>query len=272
MANVRAIKQRIRSAKNISQITRAMELVSAAKMRKAQQAALQSRPYSELLQHLVTMYYRQPNTDVNSQKSSHTNLVIIIATSKGLCGSLNTQLFRVLLKKDIFPSAKYITLGKKAKSFIIGSGGSLVADFTNQQTISAIAEMVTSSIQKSDYQKVYIAYNHFHSALKQEPKVELIWPLEPQNQKHSHYNPLIEPNINQVSEMLFEAYIENKILSAWLEAQASEHSARMFTMKQANDSAKSFISDLSLEYNAIRQSLITSEIADLVTSRLAISI
>ncbi|KKR71666.1 ATP synthase F1 subunit gamma [Candidatus Roizmanbacteria bacterium RIFCSPLOWO2_01_FULL_40_14] len=283
MATIRAIKGRIKSAKNISQITKAMQMVSAAKMRKAQEVARQGKPYREKIQEAVgelasridpTLHplLRMGNPDGKT-------MVVLISTNKGLCGGLNTSLFRNVLKwLSHADSAEFITLGKKGQRFVIRSGWDLSADFSEGQIIQSVApvtQLFVEGFLNGAYKEVYIIYNRFVSSLKQEPIMVPVLPLavpelgsQESEKQHIEWSEfIIEPSAREVLNQLLPHYVETLIRSAILEAEASEHSARMVAMKNATDNAKSLIGDLTLAYNRLRQENITTEIADIVTAR-----
>ncbi|KKR50020.1 MAG: ATP synthase gamma chain [Candidatus Levybacteria bacterium GW2011_GWA2_40_16] len=283
MATIRAIKGRIKSAKNISQITKAMQMVSAAKMKKAQEVARQGKPYREKIQEAVgelasridpTLHplLRMGNPDGKT-------MVVLISTNKGLCGGLNTSLFRNVLKwLSHADSAEFITLGKKGQRFVIRSGWDLSADFSEGQIIQSVApvtQLFVEGFLNGAYKEVYIIYNRFVSSLKQEPIMVPVLPLavpelgsQESEKQHIEWSEfIIEPSAREVLNQLLPHYVETLIRSAILEAEASEHSARMVAMKNATDNAKSLIGDLTLAYNRLRQENITTEIADIVTAR-----
>lgn len=272
MANLRNIKRRIKSAKNISQITHAMELVAASRMKKAQIAAINSRPYTQKLMEAVNELITNSNISTHPLKTPKTGprLIILFTTNKGLCGGLNTQLLKHHLSITT-PDCQYISIGKKGENFIIKTGKKLLADFSSHPNASAISELVQKEFLLSNYSEVFLVYNRFISSLKQSPTIEQLLPIKLQTDsaKTIPHNHLIEPNLTAVIDNLLSSFVENQIHHALLESQASEYSARMINMKQATDSAKDFIKNLTLEYNGARQSQITSEIADLVTARMS---
>ncbi|KKS23297.1 MAG: ATP synthase gamma chain [Microgenomates group bacterium GW2011_GWC1_41_8] len=258
-------------------------MVSAAKMRKAQEVARQGKPYREKIQEAVgelasridpTLHplLRMGNPDGKT-------MVVLISTNKGLCGGLNTSLFRNVLKwLSHADSAEFITLGKKGQRFVIRSGWDLSADFSEGQIIQSVApvtQLFVEGFLNGAYKEVYIIYNRFVSSLKQEPIMVPVLPLavpelgsQESEKQHIEWSEfIIEPSAREVLNQLLPHYVETLIRSAILEAEASEHSARMVAMKNATDNAKSLIGDLTLAYNRLRQENITTEIADIVTAR-----
>jgi len=282
MANIRLIKRRIRVAANISQITKAMEMVAASKMKKAQEAALASKPYAEKISQVVSGLAGKVKIDGEEfplfwqNLSSSKVLVVLISTNKGLCGGLNSNLFRYL--KNWLPKAEeadFITLGKKGKLFILRTGRKLIADFSENpflENVGAIINLVVSEYLKKEYREVWLVYNNFISILNQVPVRERILPIGALETRETDLTDiLIEPDVKSLLNALLPYYLELKVRKAIQEAIASEHSARMMAMKAAYDNALELISALTLEYNKMRQQLITYEIADIVTAREAIS-
>ena len=282
MANIRLIKSRIKSAKSISQITKEMELVSATKMRKAQQQALAGKLYAQKIRDMVFSLaartditnhplLQQPLTDTKKR------FIILVSTTKGLCGGLNITLFRSLMKGySSLDNLEFVTLGTKGTNFITQMYGVLKADFSNKvpfvDSVPALTQMLTDAFLSGSVCGVDIIYNEFLSALKQIPRIKTLLPLTlndlPDTEsKGTEF--LIEPSVPEVFEALLPHYLENQVRDAVLQADASEHSARMVAMRNATDNALSFMEELTLVYNKVRQEKITYEISDIVTARLA---
>lgn len=285
MASSRLIRGRIKSAKNIAQITKAMEMVSASKMRRAQALALSGKFYAQKIYDAV--YELAKGTDPKNHPlltrnlQSDKTLAILITTNKGLCGSLNTNLFRAALKW-FTPSPKFdfIVLGKKGESFVVRAQYRLMAAFglkeTFLSTVSPVISLAISEYLQGNYKEIMIVHNNFINALKQEPAKKTILPvgvagLVDADEEIDYSEFLIEPSSGELFEALLPHYLENQVREAILEAEASEHSARMMAMKNATDNASDLLKDLTLEYNKARQEKITSEISDMVTARMAFS-
>lgn len=282
MANIRLIKNRIKSAKSISQITKAMELVAASKMRKAQAAAAAGKLYAQKIRDMVGAL--SSRTDITNHpllsehKGGDSRLVIFISTNKGLCGGLNTNLFRFMLREysDI-DRCTFISLGKKGSHAIAQIRGELKADFSDRipfvDSVPAITDLFTAEYLGGSITGVDLVYNEFVSALKQVPVKKSILPLALEDIEDKKTLPsgefLIEPSIQEVFEVLLPHYLEIQVRDAVLQAEASEQSARMVAMHSATDNALSFMEDLTLLYNKARQEKITYEISDMVTARLA---
>lgn len=284
MASSRLIKRRIKSAKNIAQITKAMEMVAASKMKKAQNLAVSGKPYAQKIYEAVYELSKrcEEKLHILLQKNFTTDkvLVIVISTNKGLCGGMNTNLFRAVSKwfadKGRFD---FIAVGKRSESFILRSGRNLLATFGHDSKftdcVNAIIRMVVDEYVKQNYAEVIIVYNNFISALKQEPEKKRILPLgididnyEEKGNIFAEF--IIEPRSDLLLNSLIPHYLENQLRAAVLESEASEHSARMIAMKNATDNALELMSDLTLQYNKARQEKITSEISDMVTARMAV--
>lgn len=282
MANIRLIKNRIRTAKSISQITKAMELVAASKMRKAQAAAQSGKLYASKIREMVAALASR--TDVANHpllsppQGTGKRIVILISSNKGLCGGLNTNLFRFMLReyKDM-SDLTFITLGKKGSHAISQIKGDLKADFSDRlpfiDSVPAITQLFIKEYLEGTITGVDLLYNEFFSALRQEPVKKSILPLAMEDIAGKEELPsgefLIEPSIPEVFEVLLPHYLENQVRDAVLQAEASEQSARMVAMRNATDNALSFMEELTLLYNKARQEKITYEISDMVTARLA---
>lgn len=292
MASIRKLKTRIKTSKNISKITRAMEMVAASKMKKAQQTALANRPYN---QELHTMLHQaSQHIDINTHpllktipNGTSSTLIVVLSTDKGLCGPLNTNLFKFIEKNNTHPSkTKFITIGKKATNYWAKSGVKLIASF-NQTTdtplslyIRPITKIIVDGYQNNEFSQVQIFYSRFINTLEQQPKTVQLLPLG-QNQfqnEEINTNPrettgdyIFEPTPDQFFESLLSLYLKNRLYQLILETKASEQSARMIAMKNAHDSAKDLVSDLQLTYNRQRQARITNELLDVVSSTMALN-
>lgn len=283
MANIRIIKRRIKSAQNIAQITRAMEMVAASKMKKAQDQALLGKPYAEKIyqavrelgSHIEKKFH--PLLSIGNPEGKI--LIVLISTNKGLCGGLNTNLFRMVQKEWMAKNIDFVSVGKKGESFIVRTGKNLIADFSQKspfvENVPALAKTLVDGFIAGTYKEIYLVYNTFMTALKQIPTKKVILPLsafeEVETKPEIRFSEfVIEPNISDILENLLPHYLENQIRTAIFEAEASEHSARMIAMKNATDAALDFVDGLTLVYNKARQEKITYEIADIVTARIAV--
>lgn len=300
MANSRLLKHRMRSAQNISQITRAMQMVAASKMKKAQNQAMASKPYSEKLQivlsTLITSHLNFKH-DFLIQKEIPGIAALLVTTNKGLCGSLNTNHFRLLnqwLKTQTPGQIQFITVGKKGRDFVLRSKINLAADFSDlpdnftfEDTLP-ISHFVTKLYRESSVGTAFASYTNFISTLVQRPKQVQLLPITEEAIKQSlgiledqiqiqkeipifeFKEYIIEPSPETIINWILPYFIELEVYHFLLEAKASEHSARMVAMKNASENANEFVSELRLEYNKVRQQLITAEISDIVTAWKAI--
>lgn len=281
MANTRELRRRIRSTKNTSQITKAMQMVSAVKMKRAQDQALNGRPYNENLSSALARLL--PKIEVKAHlllagNDSKRIGVILLSTDKGLCGALNTNLFRAVLSAQFDTDTVFYTVGKKGRNLITKTGKDLMADFDNLDTVSfrqavLLTKLIKESFLTGEVGQVFLVYPHFMSTIKQEPRVEKLLPVEVGVQnvelgvKKSEF--LFEPNVDALLDALLVHEVQTKIYQALLETKASEHSARMVAMKNATDNAKELVEDLTLNYNQVRQDSITREILEISSAAAA---
>ncbi len=286
MANIRLIKGRIKSAKNIAQITKAMELVAAAKMRKAQAAAISGKLYAQKIFEMVTELAGRTNAPTHPLLKAHDHvtgkrLVVLLSSNKGLCGGLNTNLFRFFIQQYTAGTQLLtVTLGKKGASFLAYQKRELIADFSQsasfQTVIPALGELIREKFVSGEVDGVDLVYNEFINVVKQEPKRKTILPLTVDSMDMKEIKKKtemkIEPSIDEVFDLLLPHYLENQIRDAVLQAEASEHSARMVAMRNATDNALSLVDDLTLVYNKARQEKITYEITDLITASMTVSV
>ena len=286
MANIRLIKRRIKTSKNISQITKAMELVAAAKMKKAQAAALSGKLYAEKIYEMVMRLAKR--TDYRSHplllapNPTGKRLVILLSTNKGLCGGLNTTLFRFLMHE--YPNLSrndVMTVGKKGADFVTRVGVSVKADFSDttprEKAVPALVELMIQSFLTGAYDGVDVVSNEFVSVVKQIPHKKTLLPLTLSGvslpaEEEGSYEFVIEPSVEEVFESLLPHYVENQLRDAILQSEASEYAAQMIAMHNATDNANSLRDELTLQYNKARQEKITYEITDMVTARLAVGV
>ena len=274
------IKRRIKSAKNIAQITKAMQMVAASKMKRAQNLAVQSKPFAEKIYQATSRLAERTDSSKHRLLKRHETikkaLAVVITTNKGLCGSLNTNLLRALDKWKNNKGFKldFATVGKKGQSYAASSEGGLLADFSDQvpfaDNIPALVKLATRAFLKNRYQEIWLVYNDFVNALKQKPKFRKILPIEEIKKEEvlqEKFEYLLEPSAKEILNSLLPFYLETQVRDAILEAEASEHSARMIAMKNATENANVLMDNLTLEYNKLRQQSITSEIADIATAK-----
>ncbi len=297
MANLRDIRRRIKSVKNTAQITKAMQLVAASKMKKAQDQAISGRSYADLLNKvLVNLKEHTSEEDhplLKAQDGSR-ELVILVTTDKGLCGPLNTNLLRLVLEQSP-PDADFITIGNKGRQALVRTKRNIVADFHVKDPVAflevkPVAEFVIEKFLAGDYDKITVAFTNFKNTITQEPHLETLLPVSPielgkakgyegmgheESATAAHEGPayggyLFEPDARGVLDMIVPQYVGNQLYQMVLESRASEHSARMVAMKAATDNAKQMIKDLTLEYNKQRQAAITAELLEITTAMRAL--
>ncbi len=285
MASDKTIKRRIKSAKNISQITKAMQMVAASKMKKAADRAIAGKAYADKINEMTQSFAHVVNPSDHpllKREGSGSKLIILISTNKGLCGGLNSNLFRKIHKQflgDI--PLEFVTVGKKGKAFVVRTKQVLTADFSDEvsffNSVPAVTSIETEGFLSNRHREVYIAYNVFESVLHQTPVIERLLPivsLDTQSEKSESPtvsgSTVLEPSIDALLDALLVNYLENQVRAAIVQAEASEHSARMMAMRNATENAEELTQALTLEYNKIRQQGITSEISDMVTARLSV--
>jgi len=285
MANTQDIRRRIKSIRNTAQITKAMQMVAASKMRKAQQHALAGRPYAALMNKvLVSLQQRadprlHPLLNVREVKKE---LVIVISTDKGLAGALNTNLLREAARFEASKTG-YVVAGRKARQFLARTKRELLADFELKDAptfveTKPIANFAIEKFLGREVDKVSVVYTHFINTINQRPTIETLLPIEhgqlPKDESAPTSDPLLgyifEPNAERVLESMLPYYVQYQIFQMILDARASEHSARMVAMKNATDNAQQFIKDLTLEYNKMRQASITTELLEIATAQMAL--
>ncbi len=290
MPSTRDIRRRIRSVKNTAQITRAMQMVAASKMRRAQQAALAGRPYATMLNQVlgnVTFYAGDFSHSLMEQREVRKRCVIVISTDKGLCGALNSNLMREAAKfeKD---HTVYITAGRKASQFVARTKRKLAAEFTYKDAplfgeARAISRFAREMFLRGDADRVDVLFTNFISTLSQKPELRPFLPVgeikgvavgiprpaEAPELPHGATEFLFEPDAEQVLGALLPHSLNFQIYQILLEAKASEHSARMVAMKNATDNANQLIKDLTIEYNKLRQANITKELLEIASAAMA---
>ena len=284
MSNLKRINRRIKTAKNISKITRAMEMVAASKMRRAQDRALSSRPYTERLHQILSSLQGRVDPKLHpllQDKPQGKTMIILLTTDKGLCGPYNSNLFRsletwVTAKNDL--DINFVAVGKRGSAYLVKTERQLVADFpafadrfAYEDTLT-ISQMALDGFLTGDIKEVWLGYMRFVNTLTQQPHFTKLLPIthlfDQADTSPGEY--LFEPSTEAILNWLLPYYVELQIYQAVLNALASEHSARMVTMKSAHDNATDIVSGLTLDYNRARQSKITNELLDVITARTAL--
>jgi F-type H+-transporting ATPase subunit gamma len=292
MPSTRDIRRRIKSVKNTAQITKAMQMVAAAKMRKAQQAALVGRPYADLMNAILAeagpriASFKHPLMEIRDVKK---RAVIIVSSDRGLCGGLNSNLMREVVKLDKSTTV-FICAGKKGAQFVARTKRNLSAEFSYKDAPTfaearAISKFAQDLFLKNEADAVDILYTNFVSTLVQQPKTISFLPVgkikavtaginAPEQELQSAGVRTdtfeFEPDEKTVLGDLLPHSLNFQMHQILLEAKASEQSARMVAMKNATDNAKQLIKDLTLEYNKLRQANITKELLEITTAQMAV--
>jgi len=291
MATVREIERRIRSVKNIAQVTRALEAVSASKVRKAQNAVQNTRPYAQEAWRVLTDLSKQAGAGPNlhpllTSRPVNSIDLIVVTSDRGLCGAFNYNVIRVALefvKKQSVP-VNIISVGRKGRELLYRAGQNIIAEFSNLPAapslldVSPIGRTAVDDFLGGRADAVYVAYTDFVNTLSQKSHVRPLLPLtlgaqeetiaskavgsiEPS--RSAPYVYLYEPNINAILDNLVPRFTELQVYQAILESLASEHSARMVAMRNATDNAKALVDNLTLVRNKARQAAITGELLDI---------
>jgi len=282
MPSTRDLRRRIRSVKNTSQITKAMQMVAASKMRRAQQRATDGHPFAVLLNRVLVSLNDRVDPSIHpllEHREVKKELTIVVSTDKGLCGALNTNLFREISHQDR-EKTEYVGCGRKGVIYLARTKRNLVADF-NLPDMPAfrdtrpISKFVIERFLSGDVDKVSVLFSRFVNTLTQEPRLTTVLPISalPVNQERTDEEPdsqyEFEPDAAVVLDEILPYYIHYAIYQMVLDARASEHSARMVAMKNATDNANSLVKDLNLEYNRVRQAAITTELLEISTAQAA---
>jgi F-type H+-transporting ATPase subunit gamma len=291
MPSTRDIRRRIKSIKNTAQITKAMQMVAASKMRKAQQSALSGRPYATLMNAVlgqVTQNIGDFTHPLLEVRPVRTRAVIVVSSDKGLAGALNSNLLREAAKFDK-QTTLFVVAGRKAAQFVARTQRKLAAEFTYKDNplfgeARAISRFAQEMFTSGQVDQVDVLFTNFISTLTQRPEVRTLLPigelraveagLEGENKALALSTGgatefLFEPGPADVLERLLPHYLNFQVYQILLEAKASEHSARMVAMKNATDNAKQLIKDLTLEYNKLRQANITKELLEITSATMA---
>jgi F-type H+-transporting ATPase subunit gamma len=291
MAGSREIRTKIKSVQNTRKITKAMEMVAASKMRKAQERMRHARPYGEKIRQIVA-HLAHANSEFRhpflEKREGVKDVGIIVVTSdKGLCGGLNTNVLRLMVAKvkefqGEGGKVQLTALGNKGFGFMQRLGGNVVSHLTGIGDVPHLDKMVGPvKVQVDAYMEgkigaLYVIYTRFINTMKQEPVVEQLLPLPADRVKgdesaaRKNWDYLYEPDAKAVLEQLLKRYLEQIIYQSVAENIASEQSARMVAMKSASDNASSVIDDLTLVYNKSRQAAITKELSEIVGGAAAV--
>ncbi|MDF1653862.1 MAG: F0F1 ATP synthase subunit gamma [Coxiellaceae bacterium] len=281
MSQAKEIRTKIGSIKSTQKITRAMELVAASKMRRAQDRMALSKPYAtkirQVISHVAASHAEYPHPFLLPREEIKRVGYIVVTSDRGLCGGLNINLFRKILT-DLKPwndkgvEVDFCLIGRKAESFFKRHGGNVLAmadhlgDAPEAQDLVGIVKVMLDAYVEGKLDAVYIASNEFVNTMVQKPYVRQLLPLEPdESEKKGHWDYIYEPDsARELLDMLLRRYIESQVYQAVVENIACFQAAQMVAMKSATDNAGELIDDLQLVYNKARQASITAEISEIV--------
>ena len=281
MPSQREIRRRIGAARNIKQITRAMQFVAASKLRRAQESTLAARPYREKLDEVIADLAAvlsgsdHPLLASRDLAGSHSRLIVILTSDRGLAGALNTNVVRYASREiiDHPGELKVATVGRKGRDAMRRIGLPIAAHFEGfgdrpsfADTLP-LARLVTDDFVAGTYDRVDVVYSRFISTLTQQPVLEQLLPVVPSEDTHGIPGNqfLFEPNPGEFLRALLPRYVATRLFQAVLEAKASEESSRMVAMKNATENAEELIDDLTLSYNKVRQANITREMVEIAS-------
>jgi F-type H+-transporting ATPase subunit gamma len=281
MANLKAIKKRIVSVKNTRQITKAMKMVSAAKLRRAQENVVAARPYAKKLGEVLGRLTANPDADASplQQKRDVKNALLLVVTSdRGLCGGFNTNLCKAADRfvhehKAEYPSLSVMTIGRKGYEYLknrqkVYKNQTGVFTKLNYQSAALIAQEVINGFLAEEYDEVFLIYNSFRSVMAQDITLERLLPVAPSAAAAAEEFPpvyIYEPDKETLLDELLPKNVEVQIYKALLESTASEHGARMTAMDSASKNADEMIGKLTLQYNRARQAAITTELIEIIS-------
>jgi F-type H+-transporting ATPase subunit gamma len=282
MATLKAIRRRISSVKSTQQITRAMKLVAAARLRRAQEALLNARPYHEALKRVAdSLLLSAPEVAAPAENSTHATLLIVVSSDRGLCGGYNTNLLRAAetearRQRQAGAEVKLFAVGRKALDHFRRSRqpleGERVGNAPRLATVGLARDLtaiILGSWRFGAIAEAGLIYTQFRSAISQRPLYEQLLPIaQPDVNSHSESSAvtdyLVEPSPSEIVPVVLRSYIEAATLHALLEAEASEYGAKMTAMDAASNNAAEMIASLTLEMNRARQATITRELMDIV--------
>jgi len=286
MAGAKEIRTKIASIKNTQKITKAMEMVAASKMRKAQERMLATRPYADKIQNVVSHLshahpeYHHPYLQ---QREAKRVGLIIISTDRGLCGGLNINLFKSVISSmkewsDAGLEIDLTLIGTKSNSFFKRLGGNITSTASHLGDAPSIVELIgTVKVMLDAYEagsidRLYLAHNEFENTMSQNPLVKQLIPVagEADEELQTHWDYIYEPDSRPVMDAMMIRYIESLVYQGVVENVACEQAARMVAMKSATDNAGDLIDELQLIYNKARQAAITQEISEIVSGAAAV--
>ncbi len=282
MANLKEIKKRIGTVKNTRQITKAMKMVSAAKLRRAQDAVVAARPYADKMSNVLASLALREDPESHPlllQREKRRALVILMTADRGLCGGFNANISKAAERfirnnEEGFEQIDLMIIGRKGNDYLKRRPGMNIVkvheNITGSITYSTAALLgqdIVEQYQEEKYDVVYLAYNAFRSAISQEATITQVLPVVPRETVEEEHvvDYLYEPNRGEVLEQLLPKNVEVQIFRALLESVASEHGARMSAMDSASKNASEMIGRLTLQYNRARQAAITKELMEIIS-------
>jgi len=280
MANLKSIRKRITSVKNTRQITKAMKMVSAAKLRRAQDKVLAARPYAEKLEEvLVRLSSSGGATDhpLARKEKSEKALLIVVSSDRGLCGGFNANICKaaeafIRENSSLYAEISLLTIGRKGYEFlrkraVVRKNYSNILSTVSYQEASLIGQELIAGYLANDFDVVYLLYNAFKSVMSQDITLKQLLPIEPPQGPDEEFSPeaIYEPSKEELLAELFPKNIEVQLFHAMLESIASEHGARMTAMDSASKNASEMIAKLTLQYNRARQAVITTELMEIIS-------
>ena len=279
MPNIKEVKNRIGSVKSTQQLTKAMKMVAAAKLKKAQDKVTELRPYSNKLNEILSNLSGSINNKLFEKRKVKNTLIIVVASDKGLCGSFNSNIFKlfnsIAEEKNLNPNSTIIMpIGKKANDFFKKKNFKLIDEFWttlngfSYSDASMIFDYVHKEYISNNIDQVHIIYNEFKNVAVQKSVIEKFLPIEEslsEDESSSvNNNYLFEPNKSDIANSLIPQTLKTQILKSVFESNASEQGSRMTAMSQATDNAGELLKELKLTYNRTRQAAITKEILEIV--------
>lgn len=297
MAGAKEIRTKIVSVKKTQKITRAMEMVAASKMRKTQDRMRRSRPYANkinaVVRHVSKSHSEYQHSYLKDREIKRVGL-IVITTDRGLCGSLNVNLFKETIvsmkqwqEKNI--EIDLCVIGRKGEAFFKRSGGNVVAfadqlgDAPSVSDVIGVVQVMLSAFDEGKIDALYVAYNRFVNTMTQKPEVQVLLPITQipdeksddnhddfSTEKHAYWDYIYEPEAKSLLDALFERYIELQVYQGLVENIACEQASKMIAMKNASDNAGELIKSFQLAYNKARQAAITQELAEIVSGASAL--
>jgi len=287
MASGKEIRSKIKSVQNTQKITRAMEMVAASKMRKAQDRMAATRPYADnirrVIGHLAYAHPEYSHTYMQEREVKRVG-IILVSTDRGLCGGLNTNMFKAAVGTMKEWKAKGVevdlcSIGSKGLGFFKRLGGNIVSEVSQLGDAPKLEELIGTvkvmldAFDNGEIDKLYVVYNEFVNTMTQKPTVEQLLPIEAKELDESlqhHWDYIYEPEAKEVLDQLLMRYVESLVYQGVVENIACEQAARMVAMKAASDNAGNLIGELQLAYNKARQAAITQELSEIVAGAAAV--